>query len=79
MVALNVEQLIELHKFQFARQFTNLGKDSLVILEELKLGGDISADQFHKYRKRILDKSNDSIREVNELIDKTLVLLDNKV
>ena len=58
-------------KFQIRRKITNLYKRFLIILE------DMCEDQYNdheeayqKARKKILDEGNDSIRELEENLDK---------
>jgi hypothetical protein len=53
--------------FQFRRKITNLYKQFLFILEDVSNSKyNISDESYQKYRKRILDAGNDTIRELEE-------------
>jgi hypothetical protein len=52
--------------FQIRRKIINLYKNFFFILEDAKL----TDDQYQKNRKRILDLGNDTIREIEEDINK---------
>lgn len=56
--------------FQIIRKFRNLFRNSLTILENLRDDNKITQAEFYNYRKSILDKGNDYIREVEEDFDK---------
>lgn len=57
--------------FQVSRKVTSLYKSFLFILEDLQDSGyNISDSVFQRYRKRVLDNGNDSIREIEELLEK---------
>jgi|TARA_R100001163_G_C4970714_1_gene130708 hypothetical protein len=57
--------------FQVRRKVTNLYKNFLFILEDLEDSGVKIPDHMHqKARKRILDYGNDTIREIEENLDK---------
>jgi isoleucyl-tRNA synthetase len=61
----------EFVRFQVHRKITNLYKQFLFILEDMKSEGDgVNEEAFQKARKRILDHGNDSIREVDEMLEK---------
>lgn len=61
-------------KFQTNRKITNLYKSFLFVLEDLKNSGyNISDSVFSRYRKRVLDQGNDTIREVEEDIERLKV------
>lgn len=57
--------------FQFRRKITNLYKQFLFILEDVGHSKyNISDESYQKYRKRILDAGNDTIREIEEDLNK---------
>ena len=57
--------------FQLRRKIVNLYKNYLFILEDLeKTGYDIAEEEFQRIRKRILDYGNDTIREIEENLEK---------
>jgi len=57
--------------FQLRRKIVNLYKNYLFILEDLeKTGYDIPEEEFQRIRKRILDYGNDTIREIEENLEK---------
>lgn len=57
--------------FQLRRKIVNLYKNYLFILEDLeKSGYNIPEEEFQRIRKRILDYGNDTIREIEENLDK---------
>lgn len=57
--------------FQFRRKITNLYKQFLFILEDVGNSKyNISDESYQKYRKRILDAGNDTIRELEEDLNK---------
>jgi len=61
------EKAKEFVNFQIRRKITNLYKQFLFILEDLRGEGyDIPEDQYQKIRKRILDYGNDASREIEE-------------
>ena len=56
-------------KFQVRRKVTNLYKNFLFILEDLKENEyDISEESYQRQRKRVLDFGNDTIREIEETL-----------
>lgn len=58
-------------KFQLRRKITTLFKNFFFILEDLaKENKGISDEKYQQIRKRILDYGNDTIREMEEDIDK---------
>jgi len=57
--------------FQIRRKIINLYKNFFFILEDAKL----TDDQYQKNRKRILDLGNDTIREIEDDINKFNVSL----
>ena len=61
--------------FQQRRKITNLYKQFLFILEDLRDEHGLSDQAYEKSRKRILDHGNDTIREMEENIDKFDVFL----
>ena len=61
----------EFVRFQVHRKVTNLYKQFLFILEDLKEEGDnINDETFQRARKRVLDYGNDSIREIEETMER---------
>lgn len=57
--------------FQFRRKIINLYKQFLFILEDVDNSKYNMTDEiYQKYRKRILDAGNDTIREIEEDISK---------
>ena len=56
-------------QFQVRRKITNLYKNFLFILEDLKENQyDISEESYQRQRKRVLDFGNDTIREIEETL-----------
>jgi len=61
----------EFLKFQLRRKVTSLYKDFLFILEDLDSNTyNLDEESYQRYRKRILDRGNDLIREIEEDLDK---------
>lgn len=57
--------------FQFRRKITNLYKHCLFILEDaVGSNYNMNNETYQKYRKRILDNGNDTIREIEEELEK---------
>lgn len=57
--------------FQLRRKVVNLYKNYLFILEDMKKDGyDIPEEEYQRIRKRILDYGNDTIREIEENLEK---------
>ena len=53
--------------FQVRRKVTNLYKQFLFILEDLRGDGyNIPEEAYQKARKRVLDYGNDAVREIEE-------------
>lgn len=53
--------------FQNRRKITNLYKNFLILLEDLREDSyNISDDKYQRLRKRILDAGNDAIRQFEE-------------
>ena len=62
--------------FQVTRKVTNLYKQFLFLLEDLQdQGYDIPDEVFQRMRKRVLDHGNDTIREIEENLDKLDITL----
>jgi hypothetical protein len=62
--------------FQVTRKVTNLYKQFLFLLEDLQdQGYDIPDEVYQRMRKRILDHGNDTIREIEENLDKLDITL----
>ena len=62
--------------FQQRRKITNLYKQFLFILEDLRDEKEgISSESYEKSRKRILDYGNDTIRELEENLEKFEVFI----
>lgn len=59
------DQLRQCVKFQIRRNITNLFKNFLTTLEDIK----VNEEEYKKYRNRILDNGNNCLREVEELLD----------
>jgi hypothetical protein len=58
-------------KFQLRRKITNLFKNFFFILEDIASDNkSISNEKYQQIRKRVLDYGNDTIREIEEDIDK---------
>jgi hypothetical protein len=67
----NREKEKDFLKFQVTRKVTNLYKNFLFILEDLQEEDyNISDESYKRSRKRVLDYGNDSIREIEEYLDK---------
>ena len=63
-------------KFQVRRKVTNLYKNILFILEDLKDKEYYSSDEeYQKSRKRVLDLGNDLIRDIEETLDNVDITL----
>lgn len=56
-------------RFQMRRKVTNLYKNFLFILEDSTDSQYNSQEAYQRNRKRILDYGNDTIREIDELLD----------
>jgi hypothetical protein len=56
-------------KFQVRRKVTNLYKNFLFILEDSSNSQYNSQEAYQRNRKRILDYGNDTIREIEEILD----------
>ena len=56
--------------FQQKRKIINLSKQFLFILEDLRDSYNIEPQVYEKHRKRVLDYGNDSVRELNEYLEK---------
>lgn len=64
----------DLIRFQVHRQITNLFKNCLDILEDLKENDhDMSDEAFKRSRKRILDYGNSALREMEVYLDKVKI------
>jgi Na+/phosphate symporter len=60
----------ELTLFQVKRKITNIYKNFFFILEDLSDHGcNINEETYAKIRKRVLDNSNDAIREIEEFFN----------
>ena len=53
-------------QFQVRRKVTNLYKNFLFILEDIKDKEYNSEEDYQRHRKRVLDFGNDTIREIEE-------------
>jgi len=60
------EKQKQLYLFQIDRNYSSFYKNVLFILEELRDDRKISIDEYQKFRKRILDLGNDSVRQLKE-------------
>ena len=56
--------------FQHRRQITNLYKQFLFVLEDLRDGHGLDPEVYEKARKRVLDHGNDTIRGIEENLEK---------
>lgn len=65
---MKLDKTKELLSFQVKRNVGKVYKVSLNILESLNKKGIVNNEDFVKYRKKILDTGNDSIRELEDLI-----------
>lgn len=65
---MKLDKTKELLSFQVKRNVGKVYKVSLNILESLNKKGIVNDEDFVKYRKKILDTGNDSIRELEDLI-----------
>lgn len=73
---INNEKIRELLLFQIRRKITSIYKNFFFIIEDLQDSGyNIPDEQYQKIRKRILDSSNDAIREIEEQLSKYCVSL----
>ena len=61
--------------FQTRRKIVNLFKKFFFLLEDLYIDGKISQDKYQQMRKRVLDHGNDTIREIEEDINKFNITL----
>ncbi len=60
----------DLTLFQVKRKITNIYKNFFFILEDLSdYGCNINGETYAKIRKRVLDNSNDAIREIEEFFN----------
>lgn len=59
-------------RFQINRQVKRLFKGFIVTIEDLKIRGNITDEDYILYRKRILDSGNECIREIEQDMDKVL-------
>ena len=73
---INNEKIRELLLFQIRRKITSIYKNFFFIIEDLQDSGyNIPDEQYQKIRKRILDSSNDAIREIEDQLSKYCVSL----
>lgn len=61
----------EILTFQNKRIVTQLSKQFLEILEDLQPDHGISDEKYQRLRKRVLDRGNDAIREMQVYIQTT--------
>ena len=62
--------------FQVRRKITSLFKNYFIILEDLiRENPSIPQDKYQQMRKRVLDHGNDTIREIEENINKFNITL----
>ena len=57
-------------QFQVRRKITNLYKNFLFILEDIKDKEYNSEEDYQRHRKRVLDFGNDTIREIEETLER---------
>jgi len=65
----------DLINFQIRRQITNLFKNYLDLLEDLQQEYNIPDYIFSKNRKIILDRANNTIREIDDLLSNLNITL----
>lgn len=53
---------------QVRRKVSNLNKQFLFVLEDLKVDYNIDEERFSRTRKRVLDVGNDTFRELEEYL-----------
>jgi|TARA_Y100000310_G_scaffold129662_1_gene128814 hypothetical protein len=64
------DKVREFLQFQIRRKVTNLYKNFLFILEDLKSEQYNMPDEvYQRHRKRVLDHGNDAIREIEECLN----------
>lgn len=69
--SINSEKVREFTQFQINRHITNLYKQFLFILEDIRDNKyNITSESYQQIRKRILDISNDTLREMEEYLNK---------
>ena len=62
--------------FQLERKMFSLSKSFLSLLEELMNDEyNISEERFNKMRKKVLDDTNDNIREIKKYLEKLEITL----
>ena len=66
----NVAPATDFVFFQIKRKIINLCKFFLFTLEDLRDEYDIPDDVYDKMRKRVLDSGNDTVREMEENLEK---------
>jgi hypothetical protein len=63
------ENVKDFLQFQVRRKVTNLYKNFLFILEDLKAEQyNVTDEAYQHHRKRVLDYGNDTIREIDECL-----------
>lgn len=70
-----------LHKyvcFHVEQKFTNIAKNLIIYFEMLMERGIITKDEFSDARKRIFDYTNNSKREMIEILEKLDISLKNE-
>ena len=65
----------EFVSFQQKRKIISLSKQFLFILEDLRDEYNIEPEVYERHRNRILDYGNDSVRELNEYLEKLEIRL----
>jgi len=74
----NSEVQKDLLVFTIAREITNLSKTFLVLLEDLRdIDQTIDTEQYIRFRARILDNFNGSIRNLTKFLERYDVKLKN--
>lgn len=70
------EKVSDYIKFQIRRNVTNLFKQFLVVLEDIRSNPtDLSDVTFERNRKKVLDSGNDAIREIEKNLEKVYITL----
>ena len=62
----NASEFVQMHQVRL--KINNVARNTLYILEDLKDDHQIPDEKFKRIRKRILDLSNDALRELDSAI-----------
>lgn len=70
------EKVKEFISFQVERQFSSLSKSFLILLEDIQRNRyNINEETYSQLRKKVLDSTNMSSREVISMLNKVNVIL----